>query len=73
MEYVGKFHLQIKHPNYQEKYTSLNDCFYYQPIKDEYMSVYSFDSIEEAKKAYIAYRTKPVYHEVPSISSDLTE
>lgn len=68
LQYINKFFIEIKKPNLQSKYNNLEDCYFYEPIKDSYLKEASFNSLKEAEEIYIAYRTKPIIHQVPDIN-----
>ena len=63
-EFLGHFFLQMKYPNLQSKYDNLDDCLYYDNVKDSYMTDPKFKTLQEAQDAYIQYKKLPVIHTV---------
>ena len=64
MEYCNRFFLQMKSPNIQAEYSKVEDCLFYDNVKDNYLPTIVFDSLEEARMAYLKYRTKAIIHTV---------
>ena len=66
-EHFHKFFVQKIQPNIQQEYNTIDDTYVYTRIESEYFNN-SFNTLEEAKKAFLDFtllvkeNNPPIYH-----------
>ena len=62
-EFAKKFFIEVKKFNYLESYDELKKCYYYEHFCNPYFGKNIFNSLKQAKTAFIKYASnRPIYH-----------